>query len=303
MLGLTAYAFIGQRTVTMAVISKAAGGDQPCPFTAMLRLPWTEQDLNNRQEEILKGLVVEREDSAFGIELLRTGGRAFWIKKAGSHLPGKELLAFVLAEQDWIASHTPQDTVQAGDVVVDVGAHVGTFDDDALRRGASRVILVEPDPVNVECIRRNFEKEIADGRVLVVPEGAWSSESVLEFSVGLNNSGSGSFVYEESGAKKIRVPVRPLDDMLAKLEIRKVNFIKMDIEGAEREALKGARETLKHSKPVLMLDWYHLVDDPVVLPRLIQDLNPSYRLATCNLCSPDSADGRVRIVPHVVFYR
>jgi FkbM family methyltransferase len=142
--------------------------------------------------------------------------------------------------------------VQSGDVVVDVGAHVGTFGDDALRRGASKVILIEPDPVNVECIRRNFAQEIAGGRVIVVPEGAWSSRSTLKFSTGVSNSGTGSFVVQEEGSKTLSIPVRPLDDILAGLGIGKIDYIKIDIEGAEREALKGARQTLRRWRPVLM---------------------------------------------------
>jgi hypothetical protein len=65
--------------------------------------------------------------------------------------------------------------------------------------------MVEPDPVNVECIRRNFATEIASGKVVVAPEGAWSKPDVLRFSVGVANSGTGSFVLRES-AKSIEVP-------------------------------------------------------------------------------------------------
>src|SRR5207248_1330379 len=77
--------------------------------------------------------------------------------------------------------------VRPGDIVVDVGAHIGTFGDDALRRGASRVIMVEPDPLNLECIRRNFRDEIAAGRVVVIPEGAWSKTDSLNFEIGVAN--------------------------------------------------------------------------------------------------------------------
>ena len=54
--------------------------------------------------------------------------------------------------------------------------------------------------------------------------------------------------------------------MLRAVGVAKVDFIKMDIEGAERDALKGAAQTLKTYKPRLMLDMYHRPDDAVVLP-------------------------------------
>ena len=299
--GFLIYAVILQRPVAMAMISKAWGGDQPCPWSAIARFPWATEEFSGIQANVEKQLTIEREDPALKIQLIRTSGRSFWIKEQGEDRSGKSTLAYVIAEQTWIASYAPNDTVQPGNVVVDVGAHIGTFDDYALRRGASKVILIEPDPVNVECIRRNFPKEIAEGRLIVVPEGAWSSRSTLEFSTGVGNSGTGSFVIHESGSKTISVPVRPLDDILAELGVGKIDYIKMDIEGAEREALKGAKETLRRWKPVIMLDSYHLSDDDVVLPRLIREANPEYR-SSCHLCSPDRMGSKSRFVPYAVFY-
>ena len=192
--------------------------------------------------------------------------------------------------------------MKPGDVVVDVGAHIGTFDDDALKRGASKCILIEPDPVNVEGIRRNFPREIEQGKIVIVPEGAWSSRSTLEFAEGVGNSGTGSFVLHEKGARMITVPVRPLDEMLSDLGVGRVNYIKMDIEGAEREALKGAAVTLLRWKPVLMLDSYHRSDDAVVLPQVIHQANAAYQ-PSCALCSPDRLGSQTRLVPYAMFYR
>lgn len=300
--GLTLYAAIFQRQLAVAMVSKAAGGNQPCPWPQLARYPWAVARFAQLQQEVEGTLSVEREDPQLGIQLIRTSGRSFWIKKNGEDLNGKALLAYVLAEQMWISEAAPKDTVKPGDLVVDVGAHIGTFDDDALRRGASKCILVEPDPVNVECIRRNFPREIAEGKIVVVPEGAWSSRSTLEFTEGVANSGTGSFVLHEAGARKTMVPVRPLDEMFEELGLQKVNYIKMDIEGAEREALKGASNALRRWQPVLMLDSYHRSDDNVVLPQVIFGTNPSYK-ASCALCSPDRLGSQQRLVPYAVFYK
>ena len=79
-----------------------------------------------------------------------TATRPFWIKKNGTDLDGEHLLAFVIAEQQWISEAAPDCSVRKTDVVLDIGAYIGTFGDDALRRGATKAIMVEPDPVNVE---------------------------------------------------------------------------------------------------------------------------------------------------------
>ena len=49
-------------------------------------------------------------------------------------------------------------------MVLDGGAHVGVYVREALDRGARLVVAIEPAPANVECLRRNFPEEIADGR-------------------------------------------------------------------------------------------------------------------------------------------
>jgi FkbM family methyltransferase len=300
-IGLCIYLVALQRPYGFAIAHKALGAYEPCPWEKLFAYPWAMQKFDDLRKAELKSLTVTAEDSSVGIELIGSSTRPFWIKKSGEDMDGRLLLAYILAEQKWITNSDHGHGVRSGDVVVDVGAHIGTFDDDALRLGASKVILVEPDPVNVECIRRNFKNEIADGRVVVVAEGAWSKNDTLEFSIGVANSGTGSVVLPETGAKTIRVPVRPLDDILRSIRVSKVDFIKMDIEGAERQALLGAKETLIKWKPRLMIDSYHLPDDDVVLPRVIHDLNTSYR-AECALCSSTRFKGDNRIIPYATFY-
>src|SRR5579872_2731294 len=292
---------VGMFTYSKALVRKATGGNEPCPWDKLFSYPGAAKRMADLEGASLGQLSVAGTDDALGIELVKTPGRSFWVKKAGSSKDGKELIAFVLAEQEWISREEPGHGVRKGDVVIDVGAHVGTFGDDALRRGAAKVIMVEPDPVNVECIRRNFKDELASGRVVLIPEGAWSKVDSLDFAIGVANSGTGSLVVDENGAKKIKVPVRPLDEMLKLAGIGKVDFIKMDIEGAEREALKGAAATLGQYKPRLMLDSYHLKDDDVVLPAVIHSLNASYQ-SFCAICSLSRWADDDRVVPYAVFY-
>jgi FkbM family methyltransferase len=206
----------------------------------------------------------------------------------------------MLTEQQWLNEIAPEHGVRKGEVVMDVGAHIGTFGDDALARGASKVIMVEVSPVNAECIRRNFATEIATGRVVLIAEGAWSEESTLEFGAGVHNSGTGSLVLKEKGGRRINVRVRRIDDMLKEHGIQKVDFIKMDIEGAEREALKGASELLRAYRPRVMLDAYHRSDDDVVLPAILKAARSDYRMH-CPACTVNS-HGTGGIGPYALFF-
>jgi uncharacterized protein Usg len=60
--------------------------------------------------------------------------------------------------------------------------------------------------------------------------------------------------------------------------LRTVDFIKADIEGAERYMLEGAKLVLKEFAPKLSICTYHLPDDPKVLKQFIKDANPKYTI-------------------------
>lgn len=67
-----------------------------------------------------------------------------------------------------------------------------------------------------------------------------------------------------------------IDSFVEMQQLESVDFIKADIEGAERYMLEGAKETLKKYAPKLSLCTYHLPDDPEVMEELILKYNPDY---------------------------
>lgn len=283
----------------VSVFAAKLAGASACPWRSLASLPHDLKELGTLRQAASERIRLAGEEPETALQLFRTPTRQFWIKRTGEGMNGHQLLAFVLAEQEWIGKLHPDHGVRPGDVVVDVGAHVGTFGDDALRRGAARVIMLEPDPVNGECIRRNFRREIAEGKVVLVPEGAWSSVDTLDFHVSGNNSGMGSVVQASIPTGTVKVPVRPLDDILRSIGVDRVDFVKMDIEGAEREALRGMANLLRKWKPRLMLDSYHLEDDDVVLPATVASLNPAYSPHRKVCCLWGSTG---KSLPYVVFY-
>jgi FkbM family methyltransferase len=183
-------------------------------------------------------------------------------------------------------------------VVLDIGAHVGFFVRSALAQGASKVIAVEPDPNSVECLRRNFPEELEAGQLVIVEAGAWSSRGEMTLSLG-SDPGWNSMTESGGSGREITVPVLPIDDIVAELGLSKVDFIKMDIEGAEKEALRGAVDVLKTHRPRVMIDTYQWAEDLEGLLGEVRRGGANYE-PYCGPCEP-SADGS-SIVPHMTIY-
>jgi FkbM family methyltransferase len=195
----------------------------------------------------------------------------FW----GTERDGRELDLLTLEQAVGDIYEQRGVSVRDSDVVIDVGAHLGTFTRIALHHGARLVVAVEPDPVNAVCFARTFASEIADGRVQLVEAAAWHTAGTLNFELG-GASQTGRVAGSESSRAVVVTAVR-LDDMAAELKLRRVDFIKMDIEGAERHALAGARRLLAVDKPRLAICIYHAPDDPEVVPRMVRDANDTYQ--------------------------
>lgn len=162
--------------------------------------------------------------------------------------------------------------VQAGDVVIDLGANVGTFTRFALSRGAHKIIAFEPEPLHISILKLGFADEIKTGRLVIIEAGAGAEKATLRFhSAGLISC------FDDAG--EIEVPVVTVDSVVQELGLTRVDFIKADIEGAERHALKGALQTIKRFGPRMALCIYHLPDDPDVITSVVQAIR-TYTVAT-----------------------
>jgi FkbM family methyltransferase len=153
--------------------------------------------------------------------------------------------------------------------------------------GAAKVIAIEPGPENLECLRRNFAAEIADGRVVLYPKGIWDKDDILKLRVDPNDSARDTFVRKIDNAQSIEVPLTTVDKMVAELRLPSVDFIKMDIEGAEQKAVTGAKDTLARFHPRMALCIYHLRGDEIMVPKLVHDAVADYKVTKTCLCAKD----------------
>lgn len=128
--------------------------------------------------------------------------------------------------------------------------------------------VLEPNP-------KQFE--ITKGRLRTYPQaelfpyGAYDQNTLLCFNVNQGYESTGRI--SEHGSVKIEV--RKMDDLLRD---RKVTFIKMDIEGSELAALRGAERIIREQRPKLAICVYHKPEDMWEIPELILNYHPDYKL-------------------------
>lgn len=283
-----------------AVSQKVRSNAPHCPWPRVWTFYSSGMDLLARVQSHGSQVSVVDTDDAFGIQLVRHPSRSFWVRTSGERWDGARLVPYLLAEHDWMSERHPVSKVRPGDIVLDCGAHIGTFTQRALDQGASKVIAIDPDAVQIECLRRNFASEIEAGRVILVEKGVWSSSGSLTLNVGVENSGMSSLV-EETGGDTVDVPVTTIDELVSELGLERVDYIKMDIEGAEREALEGGLATIRAFQPRILLESYHRPDDMEVLPEILHRAHAEYA-PYCGDCELTD-DAANRLVPHFIFWK
>lgn len=156
-----------------------------------------------------------------------------------------------------------------GEVMLDVGAHIGYFTlKSSVRVGNSgRVIAFEPNPRTSETLRANVSASHATN-VTIIPVACTDSETTLKFYADLTqgNSGASSLSHANAGKESHEFTVRgrPIDDVLRELGIQRVDVMKVDVEGAELYVLRGAKETLQRFHPRIIIE---------VVPRQLAEMN------------------------------
>ncbi|MDD5136094.1 MAG: FkbM family methyltransferase [Candidatus Omnitrophica bacterium] len=150
--------------------------------------------------------------------------------------------------------------IKKGDTVIDCGAYIGEFTlYAAMAVGETgRVMAFEPDPAFFKKLQDNVSLNGLHN-VILIEKGVWSKEDRLKFSGG---SQSGNLFAENlsHNTESYDISVTSLDGELEKRGITNVDFIKMDVEGAEIEAVRGASSILEKSGPDLAIASYHILN-------------------------------------------
>jgi len=139
---------------------------------------------------------------------------------------------------------------KAGDVVVDVGAHIGRY---ALQAAAlnCRVVAVEPDPMNYATLQENVSLNgFRNIRLYQVALSDQPGQRALRMASGTNRGTSSleidsNAVANEPGPAEIKVVCETLDALTMREGIERIDWLKIDVEGHELAVLRGAPRSLE----------------------------------------------------------
>jgi|SRR5215212_3347802 len=178
----------------------------------------------------------------------------------------REDLVFMTNHEDDIIEHF---TPKQGDIVVDIGAHMGRYTIIASKRVGTngKVVAIEAHPGNFEMLNRNIKlNQLAN--VIPLNYAVYSKETKIKLYLPEEESGYtiyNTIMSNRAGTedKFVDVNAQTVDYLLELNQIREeeVNWIKIDVEGAEFEVLKGATNVLSKSKDIALLIEIHGLDN------------------------------------------
>ena len=235
------------------------------------RLPRNDESFWRCVESVERDALVERGVARVGpydLDLYRLPGATGTIELEAH--PMNILNSFLIREYRFDRSGIVIDAGES-DVVIDGG---GCWGDTALyfadRAPRGKVFVFEFEARNLEVLRRNLARNprLAE-RIEIVEKALWSrSGEELRFSDAGPGTriGTGSFTAESMS----------IDDFAAQAALPRVDFIKLDVEGAEIPVLHGAQNTIRSFGPKLAVSIYHSIGDLLTIPRLLDQLRADY---------------------------
>lgn len=163
--------------------------------------------------------------------------------------------------------------IKANDVVFDLGANIGIFSIKAasIVGENGKIIAIEPEPKNVKILKENTKNF---KNVMVIPKAAGNSSGEIELTMGVHSGAHyiNPIVKKEAKNKRISIEIDTIDNYIKDLGLEIIDFFKIDIEGWEYEALKGAENSLNKIK-FLVVASYHTINEQVIITEYLKSHN------------------------------
>jgi len=254
---------------------QAAGCDRIAPV-AFLSWKYPDVFIPSSSYALPHWILKQESDirAAYGVLSEDASRREFCEQILWRFQPGRGILSPGLPEQE---TYFPDDLVKPldGEVFVDCGAFNGDSARSFLahrKNQFGRIFAIEPDPDNRAALR-TWADSLDEGmgsRITALPYGVSDRDETLSFQA-TNTAGSTLLTGEGNSS----IECRKLDTLFA---AESPTYIKMDIEGAEPQALAGGAEVMRSKHPVLAICLYHRCEHLWQLPSLIHSIYPGYHI-------------------------
>lgn len=207
------------------------------------------------------------------------------IAKSNNYLPNyisvsreKDIIDF-MTNTFYLEQYKYKDIVKIenNDICIDCGAHCGDSTIYMIKEKAQHVFSFEIDNDLCNIAKKNLATSSLNEKASII-NAAISNISGDAFFIpaALNSSGSGQIVHNNI-KDSVKIKSYSIDDFCTINNIEP-NFIKMNIEGSEINAIKGGESIIKKYKPKLAISIYHSWNDRIEIPLLLHDLVPEYKM-------------------------
>jgi FkbM family methyltransferase len=168
--------------------------------------------------------------------------------------------------------------IRPGDIVVDCGANIGLYALYALQeKHAGYVLAIEPEERNLAALQRNLAPWTEAGRAAIVEGVVWDRRDTLDLRVHPGHLGHSLVLDAEERPVSQTTQAYTIDELVEEHGIASVDFIKVDVEGAEPQALRGASGAIIRHKPRMVVCTYHCQGDFKAVQDAVLNLRPDYR--------------------------
>jgi FkbM family methyltransferase len=139
--------------------------------------------------------------------------------------------------------------------VIDVGANIGFYTLEIVNAvgPSGRVLAIEASPKLTKTIERHL-KENNISNVTIVPFGVAESSGSAALTLPKNAHDGMLTLGKVEGTVEDQISLRTIDDIVEEQNVSSIDFIKMDIEGSELSALKGATKTIERVRPPILIE-------------------------------------------------
>jgi FkbM family methyltransferase len=165
-----------------------------------------------------------------------------------------------------------QRLIKSGDVCFDIGANMGSMTIPMAQclGKAGRIFAIEPGSLLVERLKKNIELNPSlNSLVRIVEIGLSNKPGKLDWLLDTVNHGNAYLV--DAGNGDTEVKVSTLDEQANMLEggLKKIDFIKLDVEGMELEVLQGANSVLQNWRPTILFETWVSDDSESKIPKVL----------------------------------